>query len=141
MTESAKTFWSICITFLFFPYNYIIFRIFPDFYLCKVKVEFSSCRTLFAPTFCFLTTRRRCLKQWNFVVLILFRNALHAGSLSQTFSKARSLRFYRSEDIKCFHEWYYVKHKYIALIWTNYPLFYQTFGPGTGHFDSSTSFT
>jgi len=38
-------------------------------------------------------------------------NALHAGSLSQTFSKDRSLRIYRSEDIKCFHEWYYLKNK------------------------------
>lgn len=43
-------------------------------------------------------------------------NALHAGRLSQTFSKARSLRIYRSEDIKRFHELYYVKHKYMFLM-------------------------
>jgi len=59
--------------FAFFPpYNSIIFRIFPDFFLFTVKVALSSCRTVSNPTFCFLTSRRRCLKQSNFVVLILF---------------------------------------------------------------------
>lgn len=88
------------------------------------EVALSSCRTVSTPHFLLSYYQKTLSETVQLCCPDFVCNALHAGSLSQTFSKARSLRIYRIEDIKFFHEWYYVLHKYIILIWTNESLFY-----------------